>query len=378
MNNETFLSKKRDGRPLILRSRSIENYKYLNKIDEGAYGVVYRAQDIETEEIVAIKKVKLGKEKEGFPITSIREINILLNLSHENLIQTKEVVYGKTLDKIYSVMEYMDYELKAILTDKKYKFELKHIKCLLFQLLKGIEYMHSKWIIHRDLKTSNLLLNSKGVLKIGDLGLARKFGSPLRAYTQLVVTLWYRAPELLLNCIIYDSSIDMWSIGCIFAELMLRDALFQGQDELDQLNRIFKLLGTPTDELWPKWNELPNAKKINFKKYNENKLRERFTNEDLFMSDCGFDLLSKMLAYDPKKRISGKDALEHVWFKEEPLPCSTEEMPVFPEINDKERELMKKARKKSLDEKQRLERENMLEDEDRFNKLVNVNYDNKK
>jgi cell division cycle 2-like protein len=378
-HNSNFLSKKRRAHPLIAGCRTIENYKYLNKIDEGSYGVVYRAQDLETGEIVAIKKVKLGKEKEGFPITSIREINILLNLKHENIIQTKEVVYGKTLDKIYSVMEYMDYEVKALLADKaKYSFELKHIKCLVYQLIKGVEFMHSKWIVHRDLKTSNLLMNNKGILKIGDYGLARKFGSPLRPYTQLVVTLWYRAPELLLNCTIYDSSIDIWSLGCIFAEIVLRDPLFQGQDELDQLNRIFKLLGTPTDEVWPNWTELPNAKKISFKKYTDIKLKERFNDNEISLSEAGLDLLAKMLTYDPKKRITAAAALEHKWFKEEPLPCDSSEIPVFPEINDKERELMKKVRKNSLDEKQRLEREKMLEDEERFNKLVNANYENKK
>lgn len=375
-DENNLLSRKRKLCPLMSGSRSIENYQYLNKIDEGAYGVVYRAKDCDTGEIVAIKKVKLGKEKEGFPITSIREINILLNLNHPNIIKTKEVVYGNSLDKIFSVLEYMDYELKALISDKKYVFNLSHIKCLMQQLLLGTEYMHSKWIIHRDLKTSNLLMNNKGVLKIGDYGLARKFGSPLKPYTQLVVTLWYRAPELLLNTTKYDYKIDIWSIGCIFAEMIFREPIFQGVDELDQLNKIFKLMGTPTEEIWPGWSELPNSKKINFKKYNENKLKEKFIGTEIPLSDYGFDLLSKLLNYDPKKRIKAKDALEHPWFKEEPLPCNTKDMPIFPELNDKEREIMKKNRKKSLDEKQRIQRENLLENDERFDKQIDdVDYE---
>jgi cell division cycle 2-like protein len=240
-----LLLKKKKSRyinPVLSGCRKIENYKQLNKIDEGSYGIVFRAENIETGEIVAIKKIKLGKEKEGFPITSIREINILFDLDHENIIKIKEVVYGSSLDKIYTVMEYMDYELKALLSEKSSVFNLSQIKCLMIQLLKGVEYMHTKWIIHRDLKTSNLLFDIRGVLKIGDFGLARKYGSPLRHYTKLVVTLWYRAPELLLNCEKYSTAIDIWSVGCILAELLLKEPLIQGQDELDQINKISNYL----------------------------------------------------------------------------------------------------------------------------------------
>lgn len=363
MSEELILLDKKRYHPLLTGSRSIENYEYLNKIDEGAYGVVYRARDKHTGEIVAIKKVKLGKEKEGFPITSIREINILLNLNHENIIKIKEVVYGTSLDKIFCVMEYMDFELKALLSEKKYDLNLSQIKSIMQQLLKGLEYMHNRWVIHRDLKTSNILLNNKGFLKIGDFGLARKYGSPIKPYTPLVVTLWYRAPELLLNSNLYSTAVDMWSMGCILTELFLREALIQGEDELDQLNKIFKLLGTPTSETWPGWSNLPNARKINFKKYTDNKLRESFPSfslkDDIVLTDQGYDLLSKMLCYNPEKRISASESLKHTWFTENPLPAKHEEMPVFPELNDKERELSKKNRKKSLDEAQMKQREKL-------------------
>ena len=372
--------KKRQRINLLEGSRSIENYEYLNKIDEGAYGVVFRAKDKETGEVVAIKKVKLHKEKEGFPITSIREINILLLINHENIVKVKEVVIGNSLEKVFVVMEYLDYELKALISDKKYTFNLSHLKCILIQLLKGVEHMHSSWVFHRDLKTSNLLLNNKGVLKIGDFGLARKYGSPIRPYTQLVVTLWYRAPELLLGCEKYNYAIDMWSVGCIFAELFLRDALLQGQDELDQLNKIFRLLGTPTEETWINWTQLPNAKKINFKKYTQCKLREKFPKasfiDDVYLNDLGIDLMKKMLAYNPSKRITATEAMKHQWFNEHPKACDPNEMPIFPEINDKEREFLKKNRKKSLDEVQIKQRENLYENEERY-KNCDADYVNK-
>ena len=368
-----FISKKRNRNHILEGSRSIENYEHLNKIDEGSYGVVFRGKEHETNTIVAIKKVKLHKEKEGFPITSIREINILLSLHHENIIKVNEVVIGNSIDKIFMVMEYMDHELKALLADNRYKFSLSQVKCLTYQLLKGVQYMHSNWIFHRDLKTSNLLFNNKGVLKIADFGLARKYGNPLRPYTQLVVTLWYRAPELLLGCDKYGASIDMWSVGCIIAEILLRDPLFQGQEEIDQLNKIFRMLGTPTEEVWPEWSLLPGVKKINFKKFTQNKLRERFpkipiNQDDLYLSDVGLDLINKLLIYDPNKRMTAEAALKHPWFKEHPSMCSVNEMPIFPELNDKEREISKKNRKKSLDDVQIQQRENLYGDEERGHK----------
>lgn len=166
--------------------------------------MVYRARDKVSGDIVAIKKLKLEKEKEGFPITALRELSTLIALRHPNIINVKEVVYGSSLDKIYVVMEYLDHELKSILEDKRLAFSHSEVKCLVRQILEGLAFMHSRWIFHRDLKTSNLLYGNDGVLKICDFGLARKFAHPLRPYTNLVVTLWYRAPELLLGTEIYS------------------------------------------------------------------------------------------------------------------------------------------------------------------------------
>ena len=224
---------KRPRVALLEGCRSIEGFEYLNKIDEGAYGVVYRARDKHSGDVVAIKKLKLEKEKEGFPITALRELSTLISLRHDNIINVKEVVYGSSLDKIYVVMEYLDHELKSILEDRKLSFSHGEIKCLVKQILEGLAFMHSRWIFHRDLKTSNLLYGNDGVLKICDFGLARKFANPLRPYTNLVVTLWYRAPELLLGTEIYSQAIDMWSVGCIMGELILKEPLLMGKGELD-------------------------------------------------------------------------------------------------------------------------------------------------
>lgn len=172
--------------------RSVDEFERLNKIDEGTYGVVYRAKDKKTGEIVALKKVKMEKEREGFPLTSLREINILLSFHHPSIVDVKEVVVGSNLDSIFMVMEYMEHDLKALMETMKQPFSQSEVKCLMLQLFEGTKYLHDNWVLHRDLKTSNLLLNNRGELKICDFGLSRQYGSPLKPLTHLVVTLWYR------------------------------------------------------------------------------------------------------------------------------------------------------------------------------------------
>lgn len=179
----------------------------------------------------------MEKELNGFPITSLREINLLLKLNHENIVNVKEIVVGSNIDKIYIVMEYLNHDLKSLMEKMKTKFQLGEVKTLMIQLLNAIAYMHSNWVLHRDLKTSNLLINDQGILKVGDFGLAREYGSPLKPYTEVVVTLWYRAPELLLKSKEYSCPIDIWSIGCIFGELLNMKPIFCGKSML--LKSIF-------------------------------------------------------------------------------------------------------------------------------------------
>ncbi|XP_078441447.1 protein kinase superfamily protein isoform X2 [Wolffia australiana] len=313
--------------------RSVDEFERMNKIDEGTYGVVYRAKDKKTGEVVALKKVKMEKEREGFPLTSLREINILLSLHHPSIVDVKEVVVGSSLDSIFMVMEYMEHDLKALMETMKQPFSQSEVKCLMMQLLEGVNYLHDNWVLHRDLKTSNLLLNNRGELKICDFGLSRQYGSPLKPYTHLVVTLWYRAPELLLGAKEYSTAIDMWSLGCIMAELLAKEPLFNGKTEFDQLDKIFRILGTPNEKIWPGFPKLPGVK-VNFVKQPFNKLREKFPPTSFSgrptLSEAGFDLLNKLLTYDPEKRITAEEALNHDWFREVPLPKSKSFMPTFP------------------------------------------------
>ncbi|KAK1576931.1 hypothetical protein Q3G72_017584 [Acer saccharum] len=322
--------------------RSVDEFERLNKIDEGTYGVVYRAKDKKTGEIVALKKVKMEKEREGFPLTSLREINILLSFHHPSIVDVKEVVVGSNLDSIFMVMEYMEHDLKGLMEAMKQPFSQSEVKCLMLQLFEGVKYLHDNWVLHRDLKTSNLLLNNRGELKICDFGLARQYGSPLKPYTHLVVTLWYRAPELLLGAKQYSTAIDMWSLGCIMAELLSKEPLFNGKTEFDQLDKIFRTLGTPNETIWPGFTKLPGVK-VNFVKHQYNLLRKKFPATSFtgspVLSDAGFDLLNKLLTYDPEKRITAEDALNHDWFREVPLPKSKDFMPTFPAQHAQDRRM---------------------------------------
>ncbi|KAF7136565.1 hypothetical protein RHSIM_Rhsim08G0186500 [Rhododendron simsii] len=311
-------SPKPRGTDMLLGCQNVSKYETLRKINEGAYGVVYKARDLETGEIVALKKVKMGVERnrDGFPMSALREINLLLSLHHPSVVVVKEVVVSDE-DDVFMVMEYMEHDLKGLVETMKEPFSEKEVKCLMRQLLEGVEYLHDNWILHRDLKTSNLLLNNSGKLKICDFGLSRQYGSPLKPYTPLVVTLWYRAPELLLGAKQYSTAIDMWSVGCIMAELLAKQPLFSGKTEIEQLDKIFRILGTPNEKMWTGFSNLPGAK-FKFAKHSRNTLRDKFPPMSFkgspVLSEQGVDLLSQLLTYDPEKRISAQDALKHSWF----------------------------------------------------------------
>ncbi|CAL0325300.1 unnamed protein product [Lupinus luteus] len=312
------------NRNMFQSCRSICEYEMIKKINEGTYGVVYKARDKKTGEVVAIKKVKMNISRDGFPLSALREMNILLSFDHPSIVDVKEVAVDD-YDGTFMVMEYMEHDLKELMKAKKHHFSISEIKSMMKQLLEGVKYIHDNWVIHRDLKTSNILLNNEGHLKICDFGLSRQYGSPLKPYTPVVVTLWYRAPELLLGAKEYSTAIDMWSVGCIMAELISKEALFAGKTEVEQLDKIFRTLGSPDEKIWPGLSKLPGSKG-KFIKQPYNMLKRKFRATSFIglpvLSELGFDLLEKLLTYDPEKRITAEDALLHDWFHESPFPKS--------------------------------------------------------
>ncbi|XP_077982610.1 cyclin-dependent kinase 10-like [Glandiceps talaboti] len=311
--------------------RSVSEFEKLNRIGEGTYGIVYRARDSKSDEIVALKKVRMEKESDGLPVSSLREIHLLINLHHTNVVYLKEVVVGSHLDSIFLVMEYCEQDLASLLDNMSTPFTEAQVKCLALQMFQGLRYLHENFVIHRDLKVSNLLLTDKGCLKIADFGLARTYGIPLKPMTPKVVTLWYRAPELLLGSKEQTTAIDIWAAGCIVGELLAHKPLMPGRSEIQQIDMIVELLGTPNDSIWPGFSKLPLLESFNLKKQPYNNLKHKFP----WLTEAGLRLLNFLFVFDPKKRATAEDCLESSYFKEQPFPSDPELMPTFPEHRNK-------------------------------------------
>ncbi|KAI8980431.1 protein serine/threonine kinase [Pilobolus umbonatus] len=285
----------------------MDKYQKIEKLGEGTYGIVYKAQNRETNEVVALKRIRLDNEEEGVPCTAIREISLLKELKHPNIVRLYDVLH--TEKKLTLVFEYLDSDLKKFLDSYGGDIDVITIKQLMYQLLKGIAFCHAHRVLHRDLKPQNLLINKRGELKLGDFGLARAYGIPVRSYSHEVVTLWYRAPDVLMGSRQYSTSIDLWSAGCIFAEMASGRPLFPGNSISDQLQKIFKVLGTPTEEIWPKVSLLPEYKR-DFEVFPSTALETLLPKLDSW----GIDLLKRLLEYPPEKRITASDALQHRYF----------------------------------------------------------------
>ncbi|CAB9526496.1 control protein 2 homolog 1 [Seminavis robusta] len=281
----------------------------MEKIGEGTYGVVYKAKDRVTGEIIALKKIRLEAEDEGIPSTAIREISLLKELQHPNIVRLYDVVH--TERKLTLVFEFLDQDLKKYLDVCDSGLDLPILKSFLYQLLTGVAYCHHHRVLHRDLKPPNLLINREGQLKLADFGLARAFGIPVRSYTHEVVTLWYRAPDVLMGSRKYSTPVDIWSVGCIFAEMANGRPLVAGTSEADQLDKIFRLLGTPTLQGYPGIVDLPEYSP-DLPPYPApmGGLASLVSGLDAE----GIDLLGKMLQYDPARRITAQAALEHPFF----------------------------------------------------------------
>ncbi|ETI43935.1 CMGC/CDK/CDC2 protein kinase [Phytophthora nicotianae CJ01A1] len=288
----------------------MDRYQRIEKggsIGEGTYGVVYKSLDLKTKKVVALKRIRLETEDDGIPSTALREISVLRELEHCNIVSLLDCLQED--GKLFLVFEFMDKDLKRYMEHTLGKLEPAQIKSFLYQLLKGLAFSHSRGIMHRDLKPQNLLVNATGELKIADFGLARAFSLPIKKYTHEVVTLWYRAPEILLGQEVYSPPVDIWSVGVIFAEMVTKKPLFPGDSEIDQLYRIFRTFGTPNEATWPGVTKLRDYAST-FPKWRKKDMRELFPQLD----ESGLNLLESMLQYDPATRISAKEALRHPYF----------------------------------------------------------------
>ncbi|CAI4806828.1 BAL_1a_G0054650.mRNA.1.CDS.1 [Saccharomyces cerevisiae] len=297
---------------------SSSQFKQLEKLGNGTYATVYKGLNKTTGVYVALKEVKLDSE-EGTPSTAIREISLMKELKHENIVRLYDVIH--TENKLTLVFEFMDNDLKKYMDSRTVGntprgLELNLVKYFQWQLLQGLAFCHENKILHRDLKPQNLLINKRGQLKLGDFGLARAFGIPVNTFSSEVVTLWYRAPDVLMGSRTYSTSIDIWSCGCILAEMITGKPLFPGTNDEEQLKLIFDIMGTPNESLWPSVTKLP--------KYNPNiqqrpprdlrQVLQPHTKEPL--DGNLMDFLHGLLQLNPDMRLSAKQALHHSWFAE--------------------------------------------------------------
>jgi serine/threonine-protein kinase BUR1 len=338
------------------------------KLGEGTFGEVYKARSNAKGGVFALKKILMHNEKDGFPITALREIKLLKMLSHPNIIRLEEMAVERIKAErkkavLYMVFPYMEHDLSGLLDNQTEVFLSEaHIKCYMMQLLRGLKYLHNSHILHRDMKAANLLINNRGILQIADFGLARHYDEPVpqlgrgngeaqRDYTCLVVTRWYRPPELLLQLRRYTPAIDMWGAGCVFGEMFKRKPILAGKTDLNQAQIIFDLVGSPNEENMPGWNELPGCDGVKAFGNKTGNLRQAFSewvaestkhygrcaNQFIRLSEQALDLLSKLLTLDWRKRINAIDALEHLYFKTHPLPARPGEIPRWKDSHELDR-----------------------------------------
>lgn len=295
----------------------MNRYHKLLKVGEGTYGVVYQATDNITKATVALKEIRIDSRSEGVPATAIREVSLLKVLRHPNIVKLLDVCQTET--HLILVFEYLEQDLRKYMDQYETGIDAQSIQHFMRDLLQAICFCHQHDVLHRDLKPQNLLISREKELKVADFGLGRSFGIPMKKFSHEVVTLWYRSPDILLGSTQYGVTVDMWSIGCIFAEMVSSTPLFAGKSDADQLLLIFQFLGTPSIAEWPSMNSYPNSSNT----LSKNEFRKNMPAQcDAFFATApfeklrpeGIDLLRQLLRYEPSERISAADALNHPYF----------------------------------------------------------------
>uniref|UniRef100_A0A6Q2WQ43 cyclin-dependent kinase n=1 Tax=Esox lucius TaxID=8010 RepID=A0A6Q2WQ43_ESOLU len=277
------------------------------RCSQGTYATVYKGRSKLTDNLVALKEIRLEHE-EGAPCTAIREVSLLKDLKHANIVTLHDIIH--TQKSLTLVFEYLDKDLKQYLDDCGNCIHMHNVKLFLFQLLRGLNYCHCRKVLHRDLKPQNLLINDRGELKLADFGLARAKSIPTKTYSNEVVTLWYRPPDILLGCTDYSTQIDMWGVGCIFYEMSTGRPLFPGSTVEEELHFIFKLLGTPNESTWPGITSNEEFISYNYPRYRADCLQ----NHTPRLDNEGVELLSKLLQFEGRKRISAEEAMKCPYF----------------------------------------------------------------
>ncbi len=338
-----------DGRLRFRGCSRIQDYDFLGKLGEGTFGEVSKARSKRTGAVVALKKILMHNEKDGFPITALREIKLLKQLDHVNILKLEEMAVERSKDpkkkpSMFMVTPYMDHDLSGLLENPSVHFTEPQIKCYMIQLLEGCKYLHENKILHRDMKAANLLINNQGILQIADFGLARPYddeppkegqggGEATREYTCLVVTRWYRPPELLLQLRRYTTAIDMWGVGCVFGEMFKGRPILAGNSDLNQAQQIFELVGSPNDENMPGWSELPGCEGVKEFEFRRGNLPTVFREQ----GSLAISLLSELLKLDWRKRVNAIDALKHPYFHSPPFPARPGDLPQFEDSHELDR-----------------------------------------
>jgi cyclin-dependent kinase len=294
-------------------------FSKIEKLGEGTYGVVYKAREKSSNVVFALKRMNIPNEEEGVPATTIREIALQKQLSHQNIIRLHDVLFQAP--KLTLVFEYCTYDLKKYMDEKKSNLSAEDIQTFLQQLLLGLEYMHERSVVHRDLKPQNLMVTDDRILKIGDFGLARVEGIAVKKYSHDAVTLWYRSPDAILGSTLYGLPIDIWSVGCIFAEMAVGRPVFNGRSDHEQMLKMFELLGKPSDADWPSRATYPLSRTM-FAEHPQLDRDARPTLDeyartkgmDAKIGADGMDLLKKLLIFEPCKRPTATQCLAHPYF----------------------------------------------------------------